>query len=481
MKNITIRDILRVTDGTPVFLAASEEAGDEEDIWESCLSREVKDISIDSRKIEPGDLFVPLLGENVDPNKFIPNVFPYAAASLTDWETDRIYPDPEQKAAAVLRGDLLIRVENTQTALEKIGAYIRTQYEPTVVGVTGSVGKTTTRRMIATALGSDRVVYETPGNLNSKIGIPITTSRMLDVPSEVAVLEMGIDRIGEMDIEYSIVRPEIAVVTMIGVSHIEYLGSKEGIRTEKLKIAGPDTVLFLNKDDPMLAELKGYSGAKEIWYYGISPEADYHAEDLTLGNDGYAFTFVHGDLRVPVALPVLGRHNVRNAVVALAICDYLGLDVQKAAEALGSFSGLRQLVNRRGDGAVIINDAYNASPDSMKAALEVLTDFQTEGRRIAVLGDMFELGPEEERFHQEVGEQFAAYEVDQLVTVGPLACALAQEAVKARPGMEWLSFTDIEKAAEYLKENVTSGDTVIFKASHGMHFEKLSEDVLDNF
>ena len=123
-------------------------------------------------------------------------------------------------------------------------------------------------------------------------------------------------------IEYSIVRPEIAVVTMIGVSHIEYLGSKEGIRTEKLKIAGPDTVLFLNKDDPMLAELKGYSGAKEIWYYGISSEADYHAEDLTLGNDGYAFTFVHGDLRVPVALPVLGRHNVRNAVVALAICDY---------------------------------------------------------------------------------------------------------------------------------------------------------------
>jgi len=479
MKNITIRDILRVTDGKAVFMAAPEASGDEDDIRESRLSAEVKDISIDSRKIEPGDLFVPLLGENVDPNKYIPNVFPYAAASLTDWETDRIYPDPEMKAAAKERGDLLIRVENTQTALEQVGAYIRTQYEPTVVGVTGSVGKTTTRRMIATALGSDRVVYETPGNLNSKIGIPITTSRMLDEPSEVAVLEMGIDRIGEMDIEYSIVRPEIAVVTMIGVSHIEYLGSREGIRTEKLKIAGPDTVLFLNKDDPMLAQVR--TGAKEIWYYGISPEADYHAEDLSLGNDGYAFTFVHGDTRVPMVLPVLGRHNVRNAVVALAICDYLGLDLEMAAEALGKFNGLRQLVNRRSDGAVIINDAYNASPDSMKAALEVLTDFQTEGRRIAVLGDMFELGPDEKRFHQEVGEQFASYHVDRLVTVGPLAYALAEEAKKVCPDMEWLSFPDIGAAAEYLKDNVGSGDTAIFKASHGMHFEQLAEDVLDNF
>ena len=468
MKNITIRDILRVTEGT-LYVTGGKNADDE------LQDTELADLCIDSREIKKGDLFVPLLGERVDAHRFIPQVMSVAAASLTDWDIDRIYQDKEASEAAAQRGDILIRVENTQKALEKIGAYIRTQYEPTVIGVTGSVGKTTTRRMIATALSGTREVYETTGNLNSHIGIPIVTSRMLDEPSEVAVLEMGIDRIGEMDVEYSIVRPEIAVVTMIGVCHMEYFGSREGIRTEKLKIAGQDTVLFLNADDPMLADIK--TSAKEVWYYGISEKAEYHAEEIRQKKDGCSFIYVHGDTRIPVDLPVAGMHNVQNAVAAMAIADYLGLETEKAAAALSGFQGLRQIIHHTDKGVVMIDDTYNASPDSMKAALSVLSGYETKGRRWAVLGDMFELGPNEKEFHREVGEHFNEYKIEHLVTVGPLAEVLGVQASETDRDLIYDRFSTIEEAAEYLKNELKPGDVVLLKASHGMKFAKIAEEL----
>ena len=471
MKHITIRDIVRVTEGKLIVMGRS---GDSE-IPEEVPERELTDLCIDSREIKKGDLFIPLLGERVDAHKFIPGVMSTAVATLTDWDADRVYADPGELEKAGKREDILIRVENTQKALEQIGAYIRTQYEPPVIGVTGSVGKTTTRRMIATALGSCREVFETPGNLNSHIGIPITTSRMLDEPSEVAVLEMGIDRIGEMDVEYSIVRPEIAVVTMIGVCHMEYFGSREGIRREKLKVAGHDTVLFLNADDPMLMEIKGKTEAREVWYYGVSEEAEYRAEDMVQTDDGYRFIYVHGDIRVLVELPVAGMHNVRNAVVAMAIADYLGMDLEKAAASLAGFQGLRQIIRHSGKGTTIIDDTYNASPDSMKAALTVLSDYKTEGRRWAVLGDMFEMGPREKEFHKEVGEGFSGYKVDRLITVGELAGLLGEKAHEVNKEMQYYHFAAIEDAAEYLKKELREEDVVLFKASHGMNFSKLVE------
>ena len=475
MKHITIRDILRVTEGTLFVMGQTEDGESSDEVQE----RELTDLCIDSREIKKGDLFIPLLGERVDAHKFIPDVMKTAAATLTDWDVEKVYADDQAGKDAIKRNDVLIRVENTQKALEAIGAYIRTQYEPPVIGVTGSVGKTTTRRMIATALGSCREVFETPGNLNSHIGIPITTSRMLDEPSEVAVLEMGIDRIGEMDVEYSIVRPEIAVVTMIGVCHMEYLGSKEGIRREKLKIAGHDTVLFLNADDPMLMEMKGRADAKEVWYYGISGEADYRAEQLEQRNSGYSFVYVHGDDRIPVELPVAGMHNVRNALVAMAIADYLGMDLEKAASALAGFQGLRQIICHSENGTTVIDDTYNASPDSMKAALSVLSAYKTEGLRWAVLGDMFELGPQEKEFHSEVGEHFTEYKVDRLVTVGELAGILGEKAVSVSPDMKYDHFNTIEEAGDFLGSELDSKDVVLFKASHGMQFARLVEQLVE--
>ena len=471
MKHITVRDIERATKGTLICMNEEEEEGD-------VAERQVTDLCINSQKIKAGDLFVPLLGENTDGHNYLPSAMEKATAALTAKAPEELYGTPEALAAAKKRGDVLIRVEDTEKALQDVGAYIRMQYEPPVIGVTGSVGKTTTRRMIATALGGNREVYETPGNLNSRYGVPIATSRMLDQPSEVAVLEMGIDRIGEMDILQYVARPEIAVCTMIGVCHMEYFGTQEVIRQEKLKVASEDAILFLNADDKLLREMKGRATAKEVYFYGLSQDAEYRAEELRNINDGVRFVYCHEDVRIPVELPVAGDHNVRNAVVAMAICDYLGLDLEESAKALADFQPMRQLVRRTKAGTVVIDDTYNASPDSMKASLQVLSEHAAAGSHWAVLGDMFELGSLEKELHASVGDAFAGLHVDRLVTVGDLAKELAKHAEQALPGLKVQSFDGLEDATALLKAELKPEDVVLMKASHGMHFDEIVSAVL---
>lgn len=466
MKNITIRDIVRTTEGTLICMRESEDEGE-------VAERSVRDICLDSRAVNEGDLFVALAGENTDGHRYISQALETAAAALTMRAPEEVYTTPESLEAAKKHGDILILVKDTEKALQDIGAYIRMQYEPTVIGVTGSVGKTTTRRMIATALGSNREVYETPGNLNSRYGVPIATSRMLDEPSEIAVLELGIDRIGEMDILQSVARPEIAVVTMIGTCHMEYFGTQEMIREQKLRCASSDAVLFLNADDPMLWEMKGHTITKETCYYGFRPEAEYRAEDVEQTETGVRFRYCHGDTRIPVELPVAGQHNVRNAVVAMAITDYLGMDLTAAAEALGEFRPLRQITRRMESGTVVIDDTYNASPDSMKALLSVLSDYHTAGKRWAVLGDMFELGENELARHAEVGDFFAGKNIDHLVTVGNMSKEIAAHAKEALPTLDVKSFDDLSEASGYLKEKLAPEDVAVVKASHGMHFDEI--------
>ncbi len=471
MKNITIRDILKMTDGTLICMKETEDEGE-------VAERLVTDLCIDTREIKEGDLFIALLGENTDGHRYVSQAMETAVAAVVNKKPEEIYTTEESLQAAKRHGDVLILVEDTEKAHQAIGAAIRMQYERAVIGVTGSVGKTTTRRMIATALGSSREVYETPRNFNSRYGVPITTSRMLDEPSEIAVLEMGIDRIGEMDILQAVARPEIAVVTMIGTCHMEYFGSQEVIREQKLRCAGPDAVLFLNADDPLLREMKGKTITKETYYYGFSEDADYRAVDAEPTEDGIRFTYVHGENRIPVELPVAGQHNVRNAVVAMAICDYLGMDLTLAASALAAFEPMRQIKRKMESGTTVIDDTYNASPDSMKALLTVLSDYKTEGKRWAVLGDMFELGSNELERHAEVGDFFAGLNVDYLVTVGRMAKELGAHAVRALPSLDYTAFDDLEGATAYLKENLAPEDVVVVKASHGMHFDEIVQSLI---
>lgn len=450
MNNITVKDIIRATGGELLF-------GDE--------NTEIKDICINSREAKPGDLFVPIIGEKVDAHRFIENALEVCAATLTSEHNQNVLSDKPY-----------IKVNNTVKALQDIGVYIRNRFDIPIVGITGSVGKTTTREMVATALNANKAVYQTDKNFNSQVGVPITLSRMNE-NAEIAVLEMGMSEPGQMDILSGIVKPDICVVTMIGVAHIEFLKTKENIRDEKLSIVhhmNPEGVLFLNGDDKMLAEVRDKLSVKTL-YYGTSEECEYRAENIRIINYRYAYDYVHDNTRIPVVINALGKHNVINSLIGLAITDYMGLDVKKAAESFAHFEGMRQKLIQVPESYTIIDDTYNASPDSMKAAIEVLHELESQGKKFIVLGDMFELGENEKKFHYEVGEYLADKSIDELIVIGDLAQNIAQALKDKNSSITIRSFKDKEEIAFYLKSDMTSNDIVLLKASNGMKLYDLVE------
>lgn len=450
MNNITVKDIIRATGGELL-------CGDE--------NTEIKDICINSREAKPGDLFVPIIGEKVDAHRFIENALEVCAATLTSEHNQNVLSDKPY-----------IKVNNTVKALQDIGVYIRNRFDIPIVGITGSVGKTTTREMIATALNANKAVYQTDKNFNSQVGVPITLSRMNE-NAEIAVLEMGMSEPGQMDILSGIVKPDICVVTMIGVAHIEFLKTKENIRDEKLSIVhhmNPEGVLFLNGDDKMLAEVRDKLSVKTL-YYGTSEECEYRAENIRIINYRYAYDYVHDNTRIPVVINALGKHNVINSLIGLAITDYMGLDVKKAAESFAHFEGMRQKLIQVPESYTIIDDTYNASPDSMKAAIEVLHELESQGKKFIVLGDMFELGENEKKFHYEVGEYLADKSIDELIVIGDLAQNIAQALKDKNSSITIRSFKDKEEIAFYLKSDMTSNDIVLLKASNGMKLYDLVE------
>lgn len=470
MKDITIRDLLEITRGRIIGKIDS-------DYRNELLDTVITKIAIDSRDVDESSLFVAIPGEKVDAHKFVPQVAKVTKAILVEEDESTILAKadvdnmPENVA--------YIKVDNTLDALQKIGSYCRSKYACKVIGVTGSVGKTTTREMISCALASNIPTFSTSGNMNSQIGVPVTISKINDTPTEAAVIEMGISEPGGMDKLTQIVKPDIAVVTIIGKAHIEFLGSKEGIRDEKLRIIGrmsEDGAVFLNADDPMLFELKGKLPVK-TFFYGTNPEADYRAENIVFENGYNTYTFIHGKDSLIVNLNVLGQHNVLNSLAALAVSDYMGLDLVKAARSFETFEGMRQKVISTNKGYTIIDDSYNASPDSMKAAINVLRDMDVIGKRIAVLGDMFELGPDSDSYHKEVGDYINATKlsngkpvVDKLITIGESSHFIS-DAVDS--DVECKHFADKKEAAEYIKELLGPGDVITLKASNGMKFAEL--------
>lgn len=473
---LCVKDILRITNGELIF---NSNVVSEEDINQY----EIKDIQFDSRKVTDNSLFVAIPGETVDPHKFIGNVAENTKAVIVEKDIEEILKLCGLNE--VPHDVAIIKVNNSLDALQSIGAYYRDFYQGTVIGVTGSVGKTTTREMITETIRSNIDTFSTTGNMNSQIGVPVTISKIFDNPSKAAVIEMGISEPGGMDRLAKIVRPNIAVVTIIGQAHIEFLGSKEGIRKEKLRITShmdESGVLFLNADDPLLFDIKDQTGVK-TFTYGTNPEADYVAEDILYGTDFNTYTFKHGDKKINVKLSMLGKHNILNSLVAMAVCDYMGLNLEKAAKSLESFQGLRQKTVKSDKGFTIIDDSYNASPDSMKAALNVLRDYRTTGRKIAVLGDMFELGPDSPEFHKEVGEYAASLKsedgesvLDELITIGENSLEIHKAAL-LNTKIKVSHFTDKNEAASYLSDILKSGDVVTLKASNGMKFWEIVDKI----
>ncbi|MCM1498023.1 MAG: UDP-N-acetylmuramoyl-tripeptide--D-alanyl-D-alanine ligase [Clostridium sp.] len=451
MENVTVKDIVEMTGG--VLLCGDE-------------NTPVTDICINSKEIKQGDLFVPIIGEKVDAHRFIESALEKGAATLTS-----------QHNGVVLSEKPYIRVDNTVVALQRIGATIRKRYRIPVIAVTGSVGKTTTREMVTCALSAAKQTFHTEKNLNSQIGVPITLSRM-DSSAEIAVLELGISEPGQMDVLSELVRPDMAVVTTIGVAHIEFMKTQQEIRKQKLSVVHymrDGGTLFLNGDDELLRCAVSEENLNcRTLFYGTEEWCDYYAKDIVYHESYTTFTCVHGADETAVLLNTLGKHNVGNCVAALAIANENGIPMKVAAEGFSQFEGQRQQIVHLANKGILIDDTYNASPDSMKASINVLCDMPCQGRRIAVLGDMFELGDGEVEYHREIGKFLLDKPVDEVVVLGELSQNIKQVLEESGSSINVYTFSDNEEAGLYLVAMLRPEDVVLVKASNGM---KLSEVV----
>ena len=412
----------------------------------------------DSRVVEAGQLFVALMGAR-DGHDFIPMALEKGAAAALG---QRQIP-----------GVPMIVAENSLRALGDIARGYRAAEAAgvRVVGVTGSVGKTTTKEMIACALSSTLSTQKTEKNFNNDIGLPMT---VLDLrpETEAAVIEMGMNHFGEISYLTRIARPDVAVITNIGTMHIENLGSREGICRAKLEILeglSVDGTLILNGDEPLLRN--AVTGRRTL-FFGLDTACDLTAEDITEDPEtGIRFTAVGLGQRIPVELAALGRHYVYNTLAALLAAHCMGVPMESAAGALRGFTntGNRQRIYPK-NGYTVIADCYNAGPESMAAALSILAKKAGAGRRIAVLGDMLELGAFGPAAHTRVGE-LAAGSADLVLTYGPLSLLTAEAA-----GAKGRHFDTHADLLEALRSEARPGDVLLFKGSHGMHMEKVLED-----
>lgn len=427
----------------------------------------IEHISIDSRNSEGNDIFVPIIGARVDAHKFIQNAFDAGCIAALTSEHDAV--KDEEHA--------WIRVKDTVEALHEIGRLCRSRVTVPAVGVTGSVGKTTTREMIACALSASKKVYKTQKNYNSSVGVPITMSLMSN-DYDVAVLELGMNVPGELGTISEIAGLDMAVITNVGVAHIEYFGTREAICREKYTISRgfgkKGGLLIINGDDPLLYQYRDDTGYPYV-LYGTSEKCEYRAENIRTENGKYCFDYVHGEERIPVVLSVLGRHNVQNAVAALAVADRMGVPVKEAAAALRAFTGFSNRLEIIPVGEyTVIDDTYNASPDSMTAGVKVLSGYEAQGKKVAVLGNMLELGDQSPRYHYQVGETIAKEPVDSLIVIGDLAAQIGKGAEAAGASYPILYKESNADAAACLIKMLKKGDVVYLKASNGMHLKEIT-------
>ena len=420
---------------------------------------EINGICIDNRLAEKGMMYIAIKGENHDGHEFVKSALENgASAAMVSHDVD-------------CEG-LFVRVDDTREAFLKLANWFRNNFNTPVVGLTGSVGKTTTKEMTCAILSEKFNTIKTEGNLNNSIGLPRTLMR-LDENTQAAVIEMGMSNKGEISVLSKTTEPTIAIITNIGVSHMETLGSRENILKAKLEILDglrEGCPIMLNGDDPYLAGAQIEN--RPVFYYGIDDSScDYRAVDIEQHDSDTSFTVVFdGEKTQRVIIPTIGIHNVYNALAAFATGMQLGITPEQAAAGLLKYvpSGMRQRV-KDVNGIRFIEDCYNASPDSQRAALKMLSSINTQ-RRIAVLGDMLELGAISEDAHTSAGMLAAKNKVDVLMTYGQNSLATADNAIKC--GVPIVkSFLDKEKLTDELYSTLQPGDTVLFKASRGMALE----------
>lgn len=441
----------------------------------------ITEATIDSRQVIPGGLFVAIPGERADGHDFVAEAFKRGASfALIQREVGGEYPTLdlrsgfEEASLADLTSPLSIRVDDSLAALQQTARFWRSRLDVRVIGITGSVGKSTTKELVAQVLSQRYRTLKNLGNLNNEIGLPLTLLR-LGEGYQRAVLEMGFYVPGEIAFLCEISRPSVGIVTWIGTVHAERAGSREAIaqgKGELVEALPDDGVAILNYDNAFTREMAVRARAR-VMYYGLDSAAHLWADQIeSFGLEGIHFRMHYGDEVMYVRAPLIGRHSVHNALAAVAagLAEDLSWD-EILSGLTTAYAQLRLVAVRSENGALLLDDTYNASPESMLAALNLLEEM--EGRKIAVLGDMLELGQYERQGHELVGRR-AAEVADVLITLGQRARMIAEAAL--RGGMkssDILQLGDQAEVTSWLDANLTATDTVLLKGSHGLRMDRI--------
>ena len=455
-----VKEILKVTKGKMLF-------GNEE--------LEVENFSKDTRTIQKGDIYIGIKGEKFDGSNFWNQALDAGATAVI---ISNIQISKEEKEK--YKDKTIIQVEDTFEALYEIAKYKRSLYNIPVIAVTGSVGKTSTKDIVANVISQKYKTLKTQGNNNNEIGLPFTMFNLKD--QEAAVIEMGMNHFGEISKLTKIAKPTIAVITNIGTSHIGNLGSRENILKAKLEILEGmnKKVLVINNDNDLLHKYYMENKDVEIHTYGIENDSEVKAEDIVLNeNDSEFVCNIKGE-KFKVKVPVGGIHFVYNAICAATVGMLMGLSKEQIKNGIETFelTKKRMDITELKNGVTIINDSYNASFESMQASLKYLQGLNSK-RKIAVLGDMFELGEYSKKLHEKVGTEVAKNKIDILVCCGENAKYIVESAKKEGMKNENVHyFENREQVEKFVKDNWQSGDSILFKASNGMKFFNIVENLL---
>ncbi len=457
MKDITVKDIINVCRGKLI-------CGNENAI--------LNNVEKDTKLIKNGDTYIGIKGENVDGNTLYEKAFENGAEIC-------IISGIEAKK---IEGKTIIQVEDSIKALQQLAEYKRSLYNIPVIAVTGSVGKTTTKDIIASVMSQKYKVLKTSGNMNNHIGLPMTILKLKD--HEALVVEMGMNHFGEISVLTNIAQPTMCVISNIGTSHIESLGSRENILKAKLEILegmGENQPIAVNNDNDLLNDwAKLNKQNKNVITYGITNKSDVMAKDIKSFKDKSIFTLVVNSKEYEIEVPVGGKHFVYNALCAICVGIENNIEMKKIIEGVRNteLTKRRMEVIKNEIGATIINDTYNASYDSVKAALEYLNSVEAK-RRIAILGDMLALGKYEKELHEKVGEEVIKNKIDILITVGKASSNIVKRVLELNrnANMKIYECKSNEEAIEIANGELREGDIVLVKASNAMNFNEIVKGI----
>lgn len=461
MNNLKVQDIIEQTNGELII-------GNKD--------LECKSFSKDTRIIEKGDCYIALKGENFDGNFFWREALEKGAEAVIIEKVEITEEDKEK-----FKGKTIIKVEDTLEALYKIASYKRSLYDIPVIGITGSVGKTTTKDMVANVVSKKYKTLKTIGNHNNNIGVPFTILELQD--EEAMVLEMGMDHAGEIRLLSNIAKPTICIITNIGISHIANLGSKENILKAKLEIleGNKDATIIINNDDKLLHKwYEEHRNNLNVKTFGINEKSDLNARDVSIDPEVSRFKCNLDGKLVEVKIPLGGEHFVLNSLCAISVGKALDIETNKIVEGIEHFELTKNrmdIVKLEND-VRVINSAYNSSPEALEASLKSLSKF--DGRKIAILGDMINLGEFAEESHRSAGKQLCENKIDVLICSGECSKFIALEAKKEGMKEENIYYLENQnEITELLKKIVKPKDVLMFKASNAKGFYKIAEEFIE--